>query len=125
MRAETGNGHGKAAHGSTERRLAAIWSDLLRKAEIHPEDNFYDLGGHSLLAVLLTLRVREEFGIELPIDDVYSAGLTLNELARKVEAYEFAHVSPEEYRALLAEIEAMTDDEVREALAREGAGGAA
>ena len=125
MRAETGNGHGRAAHGSTERRLAAIWSDLLRKTEIHPEDNFYDLGGHSLLAVLLTLRVREEFGIELPIDDVYSAGLTLNGLARKVEAYEFAHVSPEEYRALLAEIEAMTDDEVREALAREGAGGAA
>jgi FkbH-like protein len=106
---------------AAERRLAAIWSDLLRKPDIRPADNFYDLGGHSLLAVLLTLRVREEFGIELPIDDVYSAGLTLAELARKVETYQFARVSPEEYCALLAEIENMSGDEVLAALAREGA----
>jgi FkbH-like protein len=103
----------------TERRVAAIWSDLLRRAEVKASDNFYDLGGHSLLAVMLTLRVREEFGIELPIDDVYSAGLTLAELARKIETYHFARVSPEEYRALLDEIENMSDDEVLQALARE------
>jgi acyl carrier protein len=105
----------------TERRVAAIWSDLLRRPDVRPSDNFYDLGGHSLLAVLLTLRVREEFGVELPIDDVYSAGLTLAELARKIETYQFARVSPEEYRALLEEIENMSDAEVLEALAREGA----
>ncbi len=105
---------------AAERRLAVIWSDLLRKPDIRPADNFYDLGGHSLLAVLLTLRVREEFGIELPIDDVYSAGLTLSELARKVETYQFARVSPEEYQAVLDEIENMSDDEVLAALAREG-----
>jgi acyl carrier protein len=105
----------------TERRVAAIWSDLLRRPDVRPSDNFYDLGGHSLLAVLLTLRVREEFGVELPIDDVYSAGLTLADLARKIETYQFARVSPEEYRALLEEIENMSDAEVLEALAREGA----
>ncbi len=65
--------------------------------------------------------MREEFGVELPIDDVYSAGLTLAELARKVETYQFARVSPEEYGALLAEVESMSDDEVLAALAREGA----
>jgi FkbH-like protein len=106
---------------AAERRLAAIWSDLLRKSGIRPADNFYDLGGHSLLAVLLTLRVREEFGIELPIDDVYSAGLTLAGLARKVETYQFARVSPEEYSALLAEIESMSDEAVLAALDRESA----
>ncbi len=110
-----------AAMTEIQRRLAAIWSDLLRRTDVRPSDNFYDLGGHSLLAVLLTLRVREEFGIELPIDDVYSAGLTLAELARKIETYQFARVSPEEYRALLEEIESMSDDEVLRALAREGA----
>ena len=65
--------------------------------------------------------MREEFGVELPIDDVYSAGLTIAELARKIETYQFARVSPEEYRALLEEIENMSDHEVLDALAREGA----
>src|SRR5438270_632506 len=33
----------------TERRVAAIWSDLLRRPDVRRSDNFYDLGGHSLL----------------------------------------------------------------------------
>jgi FkbH-like protein len=121
MRESAVSGSSSVAMTETERRVAAIWSDLLRRPDVRPSDNFYDLGGHSLLAVLLTLRVREEFGVELPIDDVYSAGLTLAELARKIETYQFARVSPEEYRALLEEIENMSDAEVLEALAREGA----
>jgi FkbH-like protein len=121
MRSSAVPAGGGAVMTETERRVAAIWSDLLRRSDVRPSDNFYDLGGHSLLAVLLTLRVREEFGIELPIDDVYSAGLTLAELARKIETYQFARVSPEEYRALLEEIENMSDHEVMEALASEGA----
>ena len=60
-----------------ERQLAAIWSDLLKTPDIQVSDNFFDLGGHSLIAVLLILRVREAFGVELPIDDVYSSTLTL------------------------------------------------
>lgn len=96
-----------------ERRLADIWSDLLKQPSIEVTDNFFDLGGHSLLAVLLILRVREAFGVELPIDDVYSAALTLGELARKVEAYQSSELHPEEYEALLAEIDALSDEEVQ------------
>src|ERR1035438_10242509 len=69
----------------TEARLAQIWSELLHKSGISSADNFFDLGGHSLLAVLLIVRVRETFGVELAIDDVYSVNLTLGDLAAKIE----------------------------------------
>jgi FkbH-like protein len=103
---------------STERAVAAIWSDLLKQPAVRASDNFFDLGGHSLLAVLLIVRVREAFGVELPIDDVYSATLTLGELARRIDAY---GADPDEYRALLAEIEALSDEEVQALLAKEDA----
>jgi FkbH-like protein len=104
----------------TERKLAEIWADLLNISSISVSDNFFDLGGHSLLAVLLAVRVKETFGIELPIDDVYSAGVTLAGLAAKVEAYQLSGVDPGEYAALLAEIESLSEEEVRALLDQEG-----
>lgn len=104
----------------TEARLAAIWRDLLRRPGVASSDNFFDLGGHSLLVVLMIVRVRETFGVELPIEDVYTAGLTLGELARKIEAYQLG--DPTEYEALLREIEGMSDDEVKRLLAEEDPG---
>ena len=104
----------------TEARLAAIWSELLRKPSLSTADNFFDLGGHSLLAVLLIVRVREAFGVELAIDDVYSANLTLGELANKIEVYRLGDRTA--YEALYKEIEALSDDEVKQLLAAEDPG---
>ncbi len=104
----------------TEVRLGAIWSELLRKPSISVTDNFFDLGGHSLLAVLLIVRVREAFGVELAIDDVYTANLTLGELANKIEMYQLGDRTA--YEALYKEIEAMSDDEVKQLLAAEDPG---
>ena len=99
----------------TEKRLAEIWADLLHAPSISASDNFFDLGGHSLLAVLLLVRIQETFGIELSIDDVYSGALTLAGLAQRIDELQ----SPE-YAELLHEIEALSDEEVRQMLA-EGA----
>ncbi len=104
----------------TEARLAQIWSELLRKPNISGIDNFFDLGGHSLLAVLLIVRVREAFGVELAIDDVYSANLTLGELARKIEMDQLGDRAA--YEALYKEIEALSDAEVKRLLAAEDPG---
>jgi acyl carrier protein len=103
----------------TERKLAELWADLLRVPSISSSDNFFDLGGHSLLAVLLLTRVHEAFGVELEIDDVYSAGLTLAGLAARIEELQFGGSGPAEYAALLKEIEEMSDEEARQALAKE------
>jgi amino acid adenylation domain-containing protein len=48
-----------------ERRLGAIWRDLLGVARIEPHDNFFELGGSSLLAVRLGSHLRRELGIEV------------------------------------------------------------
>jgi acyl carrier protein len=103
----------------TEGKLAAIWAELLGRTSIAPGDNFFDLGGHSLLAVLLVVRVKEAFGVELPIDDVYSAGVTLRDLAVKIDTYRLSGSSQDEYAALVAEIESLSDEEVRRLLEQE------
>jgi acyl carrier protein len=105
---------------STEARLAQIWSELLHKSNLSSMDNFFDLGGHSLLAVLLIVRVRETFGVELAIDDVYSVNLTLGELARRIERAQMGEGST--YEDLYKEIEAMSDEEVKQLLAAEDPG---
>jgi amino acid adenylation domain-containing protein len=57
---------GPAAPGSeVERRIAAIWRDILGVARIEPHDNFFELGGSSLLAVRLGAHLRRELGIEI------------------------------------------------------------
>jgi FkbH-like protein len=105
---------------NTDARLAQIWSELLKKPAIAAGDNFFDLGGHSLLAVLLIVRVRETFGVELTIDDVYSANLTLGELAAKIERNQLGDGAV--YDALYKEIDALSDDEVKALLAAEDPG---
>lgn len=101
-----------------ERRLAAIWSDLLGLSAISRGDNFFDLGGHSLLAVLLVTRVQEEFAIELSMDDVYSADTTLGKLAQIIETHHLAEYDAVEVASLIAEIAAMTDEQVRAEMER-------
>lgn len=103
----------------TERRLAAIWVDLLKLPSVRRSDNFFDLGGHSLVAVLLAVRAREVFGVELPIDDVYASNVTLADLAAKIDAYRMRELNPDEYARLVAEIDSLSDEEVQRLLADE------
>ena len=54
-----------------ERRLLAIWKQLLRLNEIGITDNFFDLGGHSLLAMRLLAEIDRVFGQRLPVATVF------------------------------------------------------
>ena len=56
---------------STEEKLAAIWSELLGLESLGIHDNFFELGGHSLLATQLVSRLRDLFGVELPLRLVF------------------------------------------------------
>ena len=103
----------------TELTLAGIWRELLHRPAVEPGDNFFDLGGHSLLAVLLLVRIKESFGVELPVDEVYSGDLTLERLAQVVDGRRAAGLSPTELHALVAEIEALSEEEVHAILERE------
>ena len=68
----------------TERRLAAIWNDVLEFPNIPADANFFDLGGDSLAAVTLFLRVEEEFGLDLPLAALAQTP-TISTLARRID----------------------------------------
>ncbi|MFG1365637.1 SDR family NAD(P)-dependent oxidoreductase [Xanthobacter versatilis] len=64
-----------------ETELAAIWSALLKRSSIAPDDNFFTSGGHSLVAAGLVHRVRAAFGVDLPLRILFEAP-TLRGMAR-------------------------------------------
>ncbi len=78
--------------GPVEEGLAGIWADLLEVEPPGREDNFFELGGHSLLATRVVSRVREAFGVDLPLRLLFAAP-TLSALAREIEALRFARES--------------------------------
>ncbi|HYH80464.1 MAG TPA: amino acid adenylation domain-containing protein, partial [Longimicrobium sp.] len=57
----------------TEVALAAIWGELLGMERVGAEDGFFALGGHSLLGTRLLSRVRDAFGVELPLRAVFES----------------------------------------------------
>jgi acyl-coenzyme A synthetase/AMP-(fatty) acid ligase/acyl carrier protein len=61
--------------------LAEFWGEVLGVERIGIHDDFFELGGHSLKATQVLLRVRDEFGVDLPVrrffEDPTVAGLSV------------------------------------------------
>jgi amino acid adenylation domain-containing protein len=74
----------QAPRTQTERRLVAIWAEILNMERVSIADNFFELGGHSLLATQLISRIRSEFNNELPVRAIFEAP-TIAALAAKLD----------------------------------------
>lgn len=57
----------------TERALAQIWASVLGLERVGTDDNFFGLGGDSLLATRIMARVRENFGVVIPLNGLFEA----------------------------------------------------
>ncbi|MFC0215898.1 amino acid adenylation domain-containing protein [Paenibacillus chartarius] len=54
-----------------EKKLTAVWEELLGIGQIGINDPFFEIGGNSLKATMLTARVYEELHVELPFIAVF------------------------------------------------------
>jgi amino acid adenylation domain-containing protein len=81
-----------------EKRLAGILAALLGVEQIGADDNFFLLGGHSLLGTQLIARVRDAFGVELPLRTLFDSP-TVSELSAQIE------------QLLVVRLESMSEDE--------------
>ncbi|HYR07778.1 MAG TPA: amino acid adenylation domain-containing protein, partial [Longimicrobium sp.] len=68
-----------------EEMLAAIWCEVLEVRRVGMQDSFFELGGHSLLATLVMARIREVFGVAMPLRALFD-GPSVAELADRLEA---------------------------------------
>ncbi|MEV6621438.1 amino acid adenylation domain-containing protein [Amycolatopsis sp. NPDC051106] len=84
---------GVTVDGTAERRIAAIFADLLGRPAVGADEGFFDLGGHSLLAAKLISRLRAEFAVEIPVKLVFEAP-TPGEIARRLPSGDTGDVLP-------------------------------
>lgn len=68
----------------TQRRVADIAAGLLNRESVGLDDNFFLLGGHSLLGAQLIARLRDAFGIEISLRNLFGAP-TVAQLAQEIE----------------------------------------
>jgi acyl carrier protein len=73
----------------TEQTIVDVWQNVLNVGRIGVYDNFFELGGHSLLATQVVSRLREGFGLEVPLQNIFE-GPTVAEMARNIEALRWA-----------------------------------
>ncbi|MEV8094423.1 amino acid adenylation domain-containing protein [Kitasatospora sp. NPDC085879] len=76
----------EAPRDEVEETLAALYGELLGRERVGIRDDFFDLGGHSLLATRLAARIRRDFGVDLPLRDLFDAPTVEALAVRVVEA---------------------------------------
>ncbi len=89
-----------APRDETEQQIATIWQDALGVDAVGINDGFAELGGHSLLAIRIVAELRQAFQIDLPVRALFDAP-TVAELSHYIKQH------------IIAEIDALTDEEAR------------
>jgi amino acid adenylation domain-containing protein len=112
-----------------EAQIAEIWRALLKIEQLGRDDNFFELGGHSLLATQMMSRLRDRFGVELPLSAMFEMP-TVAALAQRIDTLrpaatqaaelgrDSAQLDDDELAGLLAQLESLSDDEAEALLAQ-------
>ncbi|MFF2658537.1 amino acid adenylation domain-containing protein [Kitasatospora sp. NPDC058032] len=97
-----------APRTEAEELVAEVWQEVLGLDRVGVHDDFFDLGGHSLLATRVVARIRAAADLAVPLRTLFTHR-TVAAFADAVEA------------ALVAELDALSDDDAEELLAAQDA----
>ncbi len=86
-----------------EEKLLAMVKELLDNPDVSVEDNFFLAGGHSLLGMQLVIRLRNAFGLDLTLRQLFE-GPTVERLAVLIE------------NKLIDEVSSISDEEAETSL---------
>ncbi len=92
-----------------EKKVAAVWAEVLKLEKVGVDDNFFDLGGHSLLAVQVISRLRQALRVEIPLRELFE-NPTVASLAVRIE--QILESTVERTRKILVDLESLPDEEV-------------
>jgi len=100
-----------------EEAVVAVWEHVLGLEHVGVENDFFALGGHSLLATQVVAQMRSDFAVDLPLHSLFMHP-TVASLAAEIVTLMGAS-EEEETATLMAELEALTDEEAARLLAGE------
>ena len=95
-----------------EEKLSALVTNLLGITQVGVNDNFFLIGGHSLFGTQLIARIRDNFGVELPLRSVFESP-TPALLAQQVEGLivtKLANMSEDEIQSALEQANSSADN---------------
>jgi acyl carrier protein len=90
----------RASASPIEERLLIMVRELLGNKSVSAQDSFFLAGGHSLLGMQLVMRLRETFGVELTLRQLFEAP-TVERLALVIESL------------LIDSIDSLSDEEAK------------
>jgi amino acid adenylation domain-containing protein len=85
--------HHAPPRNGVEKKLAAIWSEVLGIGEgmIGRDADFFELGGHSLRATMVISKIHKEWGVQLPLEEIFKTptirGLSPNLFGPREETF--------------------------------------
>jgi len=94
-----------APRGPVEQAVADMWCEVLRLDKVSVVDDFFTIGGHSLRITQVLSRIRQAFGVDLPLRDVYETP-TVEAIAQAVT---IRLMDDPELAELMAELEGSDD----------------
>lgn len=75
---------GKEIVGDTEREIGAIFKELLGIKEVFADESFFEKGGDSLLLTKLNARIKECFGVNIAMKEIFENS-TVEHIAKIVD----------------------------------------
>jgi hypothetical protein len=98
-----------------EEMLAEMWEDLLDVERVGRKHDFFFAGGHSLTATVLTTRIRDAFGVNVSLIDVFRSS-KLHQLGGLVEKALIDDMDDEAREKEMQDVQDLDEDEINEEL---------